>query len=219
MPPVESASVVRDELDRLGGRRDPEGQRSVLLGNGFSRSYNDGIFSYESLVQNADLGVHAGSVARLFDQLHSRDFEYAVSTLETSRNVLSAFAQQGAAQNPPDTVLAGAAATLRRQLGAAVIANHPIASTVLTDAECDACSAFLTPFDRLFTTNYDLLLYWVCVKDHVNLNSRWRDGFGWNTDNVGHLYWPSIHSSGQTIFYLHGALHLYTHSTLGLEKL
>ena len=81
--------------------------------------------------------------------------------------------------------------------------------------ETDACAAFLEHFvgrgrpeklrGRVFTTNYDLLLYWVvsrhgrrliCYDSHYRPHPDARYGV-WDPDK-----WPSL-------VYLHGALHIY----------
>ena len=53
----------------------------------------------------------------------------------------------------------------------------------------------------VFTTNYDILLYWVLMANHDLLNLY--DGF----DNYG--CWDEARVSKSTLFYLHGALHHY----------
>ena len=63
--------------------------------------------------------------------------------------------------------------------------------------------ALLHQFERIFTTNYDLLLYWLLIsspKDYC-------DGFGTRT---GELRFEKNYPYAHRYFYLHGALHLFT---------
>jgi hypothetical protein len=72
----------------------------------------------------------------------------------------------------------------------------------------NACVRFLSPYYNIFTTNYDLLLYWVAMHGAHQLEMR--DGFYTDQDDDGG---PLIFSSSvrdqQAILFLHGALHLF----------
>jgi hypothetical protein len=77
-------------------------------------------------------------------------------------------------------------------------------------------SQFLSHFGRIFTLNYDLLLYWAVLQLYWAVLQRnlsppavvVKDGFG--RPGGGRLTWsqPS-RSDEQEIFYLHGAMHYY----------
>ena len=83
-----------------------------------------------------------------------------------------------------------------------------------------ACARFLSLFlnsgGQIFTTNYDLLLYWVLMRQGV---ANPIDGFGRELENPveagageepkwSDLIWGP-HQSDQNVHYLHGALHLF----------
>jgi hypothetical protein len=61
----------------------------------------------------------------------------------------------------------------------------------------------LLTYETVFSTNYDLLLYWAIMADHPGL---FRDYF-WSTvfDSSNTKVW----GTATRILYLHGALHLY----------
>lgn len=76
-----------------------------------------------------------------------------------------------------------------------------------------SCVEFLTPFDNIFTLNYDLLLYWVILND---LN-RFADGFGLGAEENG-FRGPFKAEANCNIFNIHGGLHLFRTSTGEIEK-
>jgi hypothetical protein len=69
----------------------------------------------------------------------------------------------------------------------------------------ESAAAFLKHFDKVFSLNYDLLLYW------VNLEKRLlKDGFGLGSDvDEGRFKGPFLKHAYCHIFNLHGGLHLF----------
>ena len=59
----------------------------------------------------------------------------------------------------------------------------------------------------MYSTNYDLLLYWAILKGRIK--SFFDDGFRSDVDS-GELVWQKRGS--QNVFYLHGALHIFSRS-------
>ena len=86
--------------------------------------------------------------------------------------------------------------------------NHPINRRAVSEESLQCASTFLNDFDSVFTTNYDLLLYWASLYDD---SFPFEDGFGREIDTDDHycVFLPTG-SSGKQIFFLHGALHIYT---------
>jgi len=70
---------------------------------------------------------------------------------------------------------------------------------------------FIKNFRKIYTLNYDLLLYWTIIK----LNERegkdiFKDGFGCSQDNETEIvYRNKKDNNGQNVYYLHGVLHLF----------
>jgi len=157
--------------------------RHLLIGNGFSMSKH-ALFGYTSLYEEAlrrDDGL-----APLF-QGHGANFEAAI----------------GAAGSSEDRI------RIRKALVAAIGALHPVRKFLSAD-DCENCGRFLEQFagvarepfrGRVFTTNYDLLLYWVLM--HRQTRLKLYDGF----DNSG--IWHEGLIGTTFVFYLHGALHHY----------
>ena len=104
---------------------------------------------------------------------------------------------------------------------AAVNGLHPDCVFSIPQKQNDACALFLKHFcdsgGHIFTTNYDLLLYWVLMRNKI-LNSK--DGFGRDRENFheefvseeeieySELRWGK-YKDEQNIYYIHGALPLF----------
>lgn len=185
-----------DALARTANRR-----RHLLLGNGFS------IAAWPDFRYGALLSVVAGQAPRieaLFARFQTVDFERVGRALLDAREVI-------AVHDGTETLAADLAADyrdLRRLLVSAITRIHPAAPAQLNDRFA-ACADFLAAFigtdrrpraGKVFTTNYDLLLYWTLVRRMKGLAAN--DGFHGRP-----LAWER--QDQQAIFYLHGALHLF----------
>jgi len=186
----------------------------LLLGNGFSLAYAPNIFSYNALY-NFVAELENPILKELFEVVGTHDFERVMQQLDT-------FAALGTAFGVDDRVRARireAAAALKRSLIDAIRSLHPEHVFKIPEQRCSACIAFLRPFldskGALFTTNYDLLLYWVLMRGGLNAI----DGFGRDRENpdeyvpaeeleYSELRWGR-NLGGQNVFYLHGALPLF----------
>ena len=96
---------------------------------------------------------------------------------------------------------------------------HPEHVYKMPEEKSTACANFLRPFlesgGSIYTTNYDLLLYWVLMRQGVPNPV---DGFGRELENPSEAAegeeheWSELiwrpNKSNQNIHYLHGALHL-----------
>jgi len=195
--------------------------RYLLLGNGFSISARES-FTYPSLFRRA--GPFSEPVAALFRDLDTEDFERVLDVLKPKVEDIGA---------PPsvrlewkrqeDEVREGFIRALQRV--------HPDSAALMGPEECRRCITFLEHFvgnhrpytlaGRVYTTNYDLLLYWViassgrrlpCYDSHVSPPDEeryalWQRGSGpWRPKAPG-------------LVYLHGALHLYDRPGGGQKKL
>ncbi|MBP2158836.1 MULTISPECIES: DUF4917 family protein [Asticcacaulis] len=160
-------------------------QRHLLLGNGFSINARKS-FNYDSLFESGK--PFSSEVARIFQEQGANDFELALENAQSQLHkdeINSAFLR-------------------------ALSKVHPHSSVNVTDDEADHCTRFLEHFvgisrrqlrGRVYTTNYDLLLYWVVVRKKRRL---------WCYDNhegSGGAWQPEKIDPG--LVYLHGALHLF----------
>ncbi|WP_338577688.1 DUF4917 family protein [Brevundimonas olei] len=201
-------STFEQALEETALRR-----RNLLLGNGFSISASDR-FSYRSLYEEAFPREEDAHVRGVFERLGTHDFEAVARALSVALDVVSGYPEV-------DRVVEAISAD-RDQLGQRLIrvltATHPNLPSELTEQEYQRSGTFLGHFRRagqqpmagaIYTTNYDLLLYWTLMRNHGDLQSR--DGFG-----GAPLKWLA---ADQSVFYLHGALHFFADDDGEVTKL
>ena len=177
--------------------------RALLIGNGFSAQY----FNYANLL--AESGLEEGTPLRnLFTALHTVDFEAVARALGDAVVVEKAYGNHDHAKK-----LSKDAQDVREALVKAVNATHPAHRKDLA-FQYESSAAFLRNFRKVFTLNYDLLLYW------VNLEKRLlKDGFG-KAKRVagGHFHSPFKEEAWCGIYNLHGGLHLFQNGTGEIMK-
>lgn len=160
-------------------------KRYLLLGNGFSIAAH-APFAYSSLFE---IAVSTDPTLKpIFERAKTKNFELVIaktSDLDLKARVRSALVQ-------------------------AVTDAHPKSSLWLSNEQKASCAEFLRDFvglergdlrGRIYTTNYDLLLYWVVVAHNALLKAY--DG----CDTYG--VWDEARLHNSQVLYLHGALHLY----------
>ena len=168
---------------------------TLLLGNGLSINLWRG-FQYLSLFNDADLSFEAREV---FDGLDTTNFETVLECIHHARLVAQAL---GEPTDVVDHLYAGVRDTLFETVVTAHVTweDFPAAAHRTIAHELDR-------FDSVFTTNYDMCLYWSHLQeiDRVDLVD-----FMWNS---GKTFDPSnaeVRSRRATpIYYLHGAVHLW----------
>lgn len=190
-------------------------QKHLLMGNGFSMSYDSAIFSYNALskfiYELKDRELH-----QLFDILNTNNFELMMQQLDNAAQIAIVF---GADKKIVEKIRK-ASETLKSSLIDAIKELHPEHVFEVPEEKSQACAAFLKSFldenGQVFSTNYDLLLYWVLMRNQLD---RMGDGFGRETDETdewidpddrdwSELRWGK-NKETQSIHYLHGALHLF----------
>jgi hypothetical protein len=190
-----------DAIARLGA-----GKRHLLLGNGFSISLKPDIFSYGSLFDNADFSK-APHVPGLFNALGTTDFEIVIRHIQNAAKVVEVY-------RPKLLRLASKlredADIIKQALVEAVARRHPNRPFDVSDEQYGACRKFLNKFDHIFTLNYDVHLYWALMHSDVDsIPLMPDDGFRHPEDdpNLPYVSWQQAQKA--TVYYLHGALHLF----------
>jgi hypothetical protein len=189
-----------------------EGQpRDILLGNGFSIAAHPP-FAYGGLLQAAGLGAE---VRAIFAAARTANFEAVM-------RYWLAEAFNGSAATRSDAL--AKVDLLKRTLVEAVHRVHPARRTAICPERWAHCEQFLTNFigrvrdrrrlaGRVFTTNYDLLLWWAVTPDRGRRKPdklfKGHDGF--RLDQYEGL-------GSADLVYLHGALHLFP-AGRGIRKL
>lgn len=175
---------------------------SILLGNGFSHDY----CGYKTLLEKCGLPADA-PCRRLFDRLDTANFERIVRALEDASQVEAAYGNDQEAAR-----LLADAEIVRKALIKAIQAAHPTHLEKMMNV-IPACVEFLNPFKRVFTTNYDLLLYWVVIKSR----GKFGDGFYHAKDADG-FRGPFEEDHRCNVYNIHGGLHLFLRNDGETEK-
>jgi len=194
------------------------GKKHLLLGNGFSIACKPDIFAYGSLFEEAKKTM-SKELAAIFAAMGTQDFEEVIRALQHAAAIISAY-------NPKlkRTIerMNGDADKLKTDLIKAVAGRHPARPNDISDKRYLSCRIFLSNFigenvgGKIYTMNYDLLLYWALMHDAedpaelIRLNHD--DGFRKDQEDYDAPYveWQGESAAhGQNIHYLHGALHLF----------
>lgn len=174
---------------------------SILLGNGFSATY----CGYRTLLEKSGLAANA-PCRILFDRLDTPNFERVVRALEDAAIVERAYGREAEAEK-----LLADAEVVRRALITAIQAAHPTHLDKIKGV-IPSCLEFLNPFSRVFTTNYDLLLYWVMIK-----SQQFGDGFYFAKEENG-FRGPFFEDNRCNVYNIHGGLHLFLRKDGETEK-
>jgi hypothetical protein len=191
----------------------------LLIGNGFGLDYDKDLFSYNAL---SDFIAKTGDsfLSRLFDIIKTKNFEQVMQQLD---NFLL-LAKEFGTDKDLIVQIENAAKKLKESLVDAIEVSHPKHIFKIPEENSLCCANFLKYFTErgnIFSTNYDLLLYWVLMR-HQDLLKKAIDGFGRPSFDeedksvVPDLVWGS-NSSEQNIHYLHGTLPIFDTGTT-IEK-
>lgn len=194
-------------------------QVHLLLGNGFSMAYDPNIFSYNALYDFIS-GQKDASLIKILSAMKTKNFELMMAQLEAFSSLLKTL---GADKTLQDLV-SEAHLKLKVSLLDAIKSLHPEHVFKIAEEKTRACAVFLHRFmntgGQVYTTNYDLLLYWVLMRQDV---PNAIDGFGRELLNPveaaqgeeqewSELIWGK-NKRRQNIFYLHGSLPLFDTGT------
>lgn len=182
------------------------GKKHVLLGNGFSIACRPDRFTYGALLDEATFDDASTDLHSVFELLGTTDFERIIELLRLAATLGERY---GADSDLCDRLRADAA-VVRAALATVLASRHPDYPWDVEDAEYEAAREFLSHFERIYTINYDMLLYWTVMQDMEPAVPR-NDGFGTPEDpEAPYVAWdPYTVFKTQRVFYLHGSLHLY----------
>lgn len=176
----------------------PAAKTNLLLGNGFSIGIRDS-FRYDSLKEVATAKrLLTDDLAALFKRLRTTDFEVLLQRLHEASVVNSALGIDHGTPLERYT-------SLRRALIETVKLVHPsygeIRSEWLTET-----ATILREFRSVFTTNYDLLLYWIAGAAEFRgfTDFFWSEAPNLEFDQFNTEPW----GNRTELIYLHGALFL-----------
>lgn len=171
---------------------------SLLLGNGASIAVSDG-FRYSSLFQVAPLN---SSDRDVFAALETSNFEEVLNHLRISELICTQL-------NHASGDVATRHKSIRRALIDAVDDHHVSWLDVNQADRLETISAALRQYAAVFTTNYDLLVYWAMMIDGAGT------GFGdlfWNSSHTFDPFDTEVRDDKTIVYWLHGGLHLFTNT-------
>jgi hypothetical protein len=185
--------------------------RALLLGNGLSTHISRD-FAYASLYDQACAGSRHGRLAdedrALFDKFGTENFETVLGNLNVSIQAAEALGLDTAP-------LLARYKSVQEALGGAVRAVHLLQAEVPTKA-LDAIKHQLTEQAAVFTTSYDLLIYWAMGHPDGSygplVDCFWSAGSSFDPTNA------TIYPGYTAVWFLHGGLHLVVMSDGSTRK-
>jgi hypothetical protein len=189
----------------------------LLLGNGFSMAYDGSIFSYNALNDLISESDDA-ELKLIFEILKTQNFEIVMKQLDNYAEISNIL---GADQKLIDKVKM-ISLDLKTKLLNSITSLHPEQVFNISEAKSKSCAEFIKEYlqsdGNVFSSNYDLLLYWILMR---NSDIKCNDGFGRYPENIddsefipeGDITWSGLtwgkYKTTQNIYYLHGALPLF----------
>lgn len=142
-------------------------------------AYDSGIFSFNALstfIEKTDNQL----LQKLFSSINTKNFEQIMQQLDNFCEIAQIFSSDTAFVDK----IRKASSTLKDSLIEAVKELHPEHVFIIPEENSKKCSLFLKDYiskeGKIFSTNYDLLLYWVLMRN----NSVYAiDGFGRDLEN------------------------------------
>jgi len=189
--------------------------KHLLLGNGFSMAYDTTIFSYNALNKFIEK-IEDPLLQKLFEIVNTKNFEVVMQQLDNFCQLAEEFSSDAELK----VKIQAASDALKRSLIDAVKELHPEHVFQVPEEKSKACADFLGDYlktnGHVFTTNYDILLYWVLMRN-IDMFPSAIDGFGRTVEDSdeyvedyeeGDLEWGK-YKEEQNVHYLHGTLPLF----------
>jgi hypothetical protein len=190
-------------------------EKHLLLGNGFSIAYSKDMFSYNAL---SDFIMKSKNtlLQKLFKTINTKNFELIMKELDNFAEIAKVFSTDKQLVKK----IKEASETLKNSLIDAIKELHPEHVFKIDEDENSNCALFLSEYlskgGKIFSTNYDLLLYWITMRNKFVTRV---DGFGKDVENYdkdktkdeleySELRWGK-YKDEQAVFYLHGALQFF----------
>lgn len=191
--------------EALAAEAERDNQPHVLLGNGFSISCRPSAFNYTALLEEATFSGAQGDLLEVFRLLGTTDFEKVIELLRLA----GALADRYGPGTGIGEQLRHDAEIVREALAQTLAARHPNLPFDISADEYQAARQFLSNFRKIYTLNYDMLLYWAVMQE-LDPPVPTDDGFRNGDGDADYVVWePYLDFKNQRLLFLHGALHLY----------
>ncbi len=183
-----------------------DGRSHLLLGNGFSIGC-DPVFCYPSLYEAAVESGLSERARSVFARLGTNNFEGAMRLLDDSHWVGTRYGLNATDLQP----MLDDVEVIKRALVNAVSSSHLAHTGLVPDAKKASARSFFDPYHNIFTTNYDLLLYWVNMSGSPPV---YGDGFREDQPEDETVCFKEHLGDDRGIFHLHGGLHFFVDKSL-----
>jgi hypothetical protein len=192
---------IDDSLESWENVKDAEDWSGLLVGNGASRAVWEK-FDYPSLYQKACSNEVAHPLQNadqaVFATLQTENFEATLAGLKTSEKICASLAI-------PHQPIIDRYQTIRAALIEAVQAVH-IGWNKLPAATLTKIRDALLPYGYVYSTNYDLLLYWAIMSEP---QAKGFADYFWGASCLFDLANVDVWNKATKVLYLHGGLHIY----------
>ena len=172
---------------------------NILIGNGASQAVWEG-FGYKSIYEEAErIGYLVKDDIKLFKSLKTENFERVLSVLRRK------IATEQSSGYEAD-MLKEQYVRVKDAMCNSIIRTH-ISWAKVSDS-LTTTRKFLRDYNFIFSTNYDLLVYWSIVEEDASFVD-----YFWNKKKDESFFDPAntqVWGDKTKILYLHGALHLET---------
>jgi hypothetical protein len=217
----------------------------LLIGNGFNlalkaiSSFNIKL-DYKSIIKEVQERVHNNGAQELFDFLSQKDIDKSeiIYDIEQLLHILQTmpicfkYGNHIYCNSIQSQECINRHRTLLKKLTLEVMTSsefHPEYESIINYSNqifLNKCAENINRFSKIFTINYDLILYWLLVqknllekrgsKGHIISSGKFKDGFTSNPQfslhkdgkQIKNLYGCSSNNINANIFFLHGAIHL-----------
>lgn len=196
-------------------------KKHLMLGNGFSVALFPKIFNYKTLAEN----IESERINALFEAIDTHDFEFVMRRLLDTADIVKHYDSSEEITKFINEDIE----ELKKTLIQVITKSHPAKPSEITEEQYQSCRKFLLHFEgNTYTFNYDLILYWVLM--HFNedkvLKLPCDDGFRYpysseyfpNKERDTSLHWEIGRERGQSVYYIHGAMHIFSDGS-DIEKL
>jgi hypothetical protein len=186
--------------------RKEESKPALLLGNGFSINLYEK-FNYTSLYEEAkELEKLFKQDQNLFEALKTQNFEYILRLIKHAELYLKNCDSPEAKKISIDTLKQYD--RIRQSLVETIKDVH--CSRTSEDSDVfKKISEELIKYNSIFTTNYDLLIYWSIMKYNSEIKCIFKDYF-WNNDESFSLGNTELWEDRDIpVYYLHGSIFIY----------
>ena len=192
--------------DCLKIAKDSGGKNHLILGNGFSVAIFPKIFNYKVLAEK----ITSERIKFLFKQLNTNDFEYVLREVTRALRIVKGYKSATSLCKEMTKDIK----ELKKTLIDILTISHPKTPGAIEEKQYLSCYEFLKHFEdgKKYTFNYDLLLYWVYMHflDNKEFPLNSDDGFRHPTDDETTVTWEIGQEYKQNLYYLHGALHIFS---------